>query len=70
MNEILRMLLIFSISFLCSAVGLEIIVIIFIVANDLFSRKKHSENDEKYKSKGVMENDKSRNNCGRDHRLL
>ena len=70
MNEILRMLLICLISFFCSAVGLEIIVIIYIVANDLFSRKKHSENDKKYKSKGVMENDKSRNNCGRDHRLL
>ena len=70
MNEILRMLLICLISFFCSAVGLEIIVIIYIVANDLFSRKKHSENDEKYKSKGVMKNDKSRNNCGRNHRLL
>ena len=52
MNEILRMLLICLISFFCSAVGLEIIVIIFIVANDLFSRKKHSENGEKYRSKG------------------
>lgn len=51
MNEILRTLLICLISFFCSAVGLEIIVIIFIVANDLFSRKNHSENDEKYKSK-------------------
>ena len=52
MNEILRMLLICLISFFCSAVGLEIIVIIYIVANDLFSRKKHSENGEKYRSKG------------------
>lgn len=51
MNELLRILLICSISFFCIAVGLEIIVITFIVANDLFSRKKHSENDKKYKSK-------------------
>lgn len=49
MNEILRILLICSISFFCIAMGLEIIVVIFIVANDLFSRKKHSENGEKYK---------------------